>query len=182
MNSHTKSLFSVLNPIYFSFILLNARKRKKRKKTKILKKIEAGELGIDVLPRSREVEYCDRFSKITAMLPADRSTTTISYEDLLKLHMAPVHIDDHELCLMECLMSCSQKQMCRNIRNALIIAEFIKEQLGVKDRLFKTLQKPNVVGSLRENSRLFSLDEMDATPLWAWMVVFSKSVVLTLRT
>ena len=142
---------------------MNARKRKKRKKTKILKKIEAGELGLDVLPRSREVEYCDRFSKITAMLPADRSTTTISYEDLLKLHMAPVHIDDHELCLMECLMSCSQKQMCRNIRNALRIAEFIKEQLGVKDRLFKTLQKPNVVGSLRENSRLFSLDEMDAT-------------------
>ena len=33
--------------------------------------------------------------------------------------------------------------------------------MGEHERLFKTIKKPTVVGSLRENSRLFSLDEID---------------------
>ena len=71
----------------------NVMKRKLEKKQEILENIEFGVLGIDVLPKSKEFEYCDKISMITAMLPRDRKTFTVSYKELLKLHMDPVHVD-----------------------------------------------------------------------------------------
>ena len=132
-------------------------KRKLEKKQEILENIEFGVLGIDVLPKSKEFEYCDKISMITAKLPRDRKTFTVSYEDLLKLHMDPVHVEGM------CDQFCRQQESCRNIRNAIRIAEYIKDELGVRERLFKTIKKPIVIGSLKENTRLFSLDETDVT-------------------
>ena len=131
--------------------------RKLEKKQEILENIEFGLLGIDVLPKSKEFEYSDKISMITAMLPRDRKTFTVSYKELLKLQTDPVHVEGM------CDQFCRQQESCQNIRNAVRIAEYIKDELGVRERLFKTLKKPRVIGSLRENSRLFSLDETDVT-------------------
>ena len=131
-------------------------KRKAEKRQEILENFDFGVLGIDVLPRSNEIDYCEKLHMITAMLPNDRiTTTTVSYKDLLMLHMKPVHIEN------VCNRFCEQEEVCKNIINAVRIAEYIKTEAGVKDRLFKFLKKPAVIGSLRENSRLFSLDEVD---------------------
>ena len=94
---------------------------------------------------------------ISELLPDDRNTTIVTFDDLLEFHVPPVHIDDDELTSLECRQTCSQHEYCGNIKKAVRIAEYIKEQLGVKDDLFKLMKKPMVLGSMRENTKLFSL-------------------------
>ena len=103
------------------------------------------------------MEYSNRLSKIKELLPSDKSSITISYEDLLKFHLPPVHYDDDEMCLLECRTACDQQEYCNIIRKSVRIAEYIQKQIGVKDNLFKFVQKPMVVGSMKENTKLFCL-------------------------
>ena len=131
----------------------------------IVRKMQRRESCLDVIPNSKDIDYTENMSLIKDLLPKDESKAqaTIAYDDLFKFHMPPVHFEDYEMSLRECRTSCIQQESCKNIRNVLRIAEYIKSQLGMQDRLFQTLKKPLVVGSLRENTRLFSLDEMDVT-------------------
>ena len=124
-------------------------------KDRIIKILEAGESSLDVLPNNKDFEYVNRIKMISELLPDDRNTTIVTFDDLLEFHVPPVHIDDDEL--MECRKTCSQPEYCGNIKKAVRIAEYIKEQLGVKDDLFKLMKKPMVLGSMRENTKLFSL-------------------------
>ena len=114
----------------------------------------SGKHGIDVLPRAKDVDYCDKNSQVKALLDGGK-TITVAFDELLKFHMNEVHYGG------ECGQYCLQKESCQNIRKTVRIAEYIKDQLGKQEKLFKFIKKPTVVGSLRENSRLFSLDEID---------------------
>ena len=126
-------------------------------KDRIIKILEAGESSLDVLPNNKDFEYVNRIKMISELLPDDRNTTIVTFDDLLEFHVPPVHIDDDELTSLECRQTCSQHEYCGNIKKAVRIAEYIKEQLGVKDDLFKLMKKPMVLGSMRENTKLFSL-------------------------
>ena len=56
-----------------------------------------------------------------------------------------------------CLSTCEQTEDCSIIRGAHCIARKIVERIGSLDKIFAFLQKPRLVGSLKENSRVFFL-------------------------
>ena len=76
----------------------------------------------------------------------------ISFSKLLNEFKIPkVHYDG------ACSSSCQQKEDCSIIREAQQIAHKIVERIGSMDKIFALLQKPILVGSLKENSRVFFL-------------------------
>ena len=56
-----------------------------------------------------------------------------------------------------CSWSCQQKEDCSIIKGALQVADKIVERIGSMEKIFAFLQKPILVGSLKENSRVFFL-------------------------
>ena len=78
----------------------------------------------------------------------------ISFTKLLAEFKIPVvhyEIEDN------CPSSCEQTEDCSIIRGAHRIAHKIVDRIGSKDKIFSFLQKPILVGSLKENSRVFFL-------------------------
>ena len=56
-----------------------------------------------------------------------------------------------------CPPNCKQTEDCSIIRGAYRIAHKVVERIGTIDKIFAFLQKPILVGSLKENSRVFFL-------------------------
>ena len=76
----------------------------------------------------------------------------ISFTKLLNEFKIPkVHYEGN------CSWSCQQKEDCSIIRGAQQVAHKIVETIGSMDKIFSLLQKPILVGSLKENSRVFFL-------------------------
>ena len=100
-------------------------------------------------------------AKIRALLDAPGITSMVKYEDLLKLKLPPVHYNiGHENKrdvghLVPCPAPCPRPGTCRTMQTPLLIADYIRVQLGKKEKLFENLPPPFVVGSLKENTRLF---------------------------
>ena len=57
----------------------------------------------------------------------------------------------------KCPAKCSIQEDCGVLRSCSDIAKIIVEKLGEKDGLWGLLDKPFVVGSLKEGTRIFSL-------------------------
>ena len=78
----------------------------------------------------------------------------ISFITLLNMFKIPVvHYDIGS----NCPASCEQTEDCSIIRGAHRIAHKVVERIGSMDKIFTFLQKPILVGSLKENSRVFFL-------------------------
>ena len=78
----------------------------------------------------------------------------ISFTSLLTEFKIPeVHYDIDSNCPLDC----EQTEDCFIIRGAHRIAHKIVERIGSMDKIFSFLQKPILVGSLKENSRVFFL-------------------------
>ena len=78
----------------------------------------------------------------------------ISFTKLLaKFKIPEVHygIDSN------CTSNCEQTEDCSIIRGAHRIAHKVVERIKSMDKIFSFLQKPILVGSLKENSRVFFL-------------------------
>ena len=92
-------------------------------------------------------------------------THVVTYEDLLQLKLPPVHYNierDHKRDvghLVPCPTPCPRPATCKTMQTPLLIADYIRVQLGKKEKLFASIPPPLVVGSLKENSRLFFFGE-----------------------
>ena len=78
----------------------------------------------------------------------------ISFNHLLTEFKIPVvhyEIEDN------CPLICNQTDDCSIIRGAHCVAHKVVERIKSFDKIFAFLQKPILVGSLKENSRVFFL-------------------------
>ena len=81
----------------------------------------------------------------------------ISFTTLLNKFKIPVvHYDIDS----QCPLDCEQTEECSIIRGAHCIAHKIVERIKSIDKIFSFLQKPILVGSLKENSRVFFLGKL----------------------
>ena len=92
-------------------------------------------------------------------------THVVTYEDLLQLKIPEDHFNierDNKRDvghLVPCPAPCPRPGTCRTMQTPLLIADYIRVQLGKKEKLFEKLPPPFVVGSLKEKSRLFFFGE-----------------------
>ena len=78
----------------------------------------------------------------------------ISFTSLLsELKIPVVHYDIYS----NCPSNCEKTEDCSMIRGANCIAHKVVEKIKSMDKIFAFLQKPILVGSLKENSRVFFL-------------------------
>ena len=78
----------------------------------------------------------------------------VSFTKLLSEFKIPeVHYDIDS----NCPSSCEQTEDCSIIRGAYHIAQKVVERIGSMDKIFTFIEKPILVGSLKENSRVFFL-------------------------
>ena len=75
----------------------------------------------------------------------------ISFEEIMQYHKKDVHYK------RKCPRDCHQKEHCNVMRKCFQFSEKIVHELRSRDGLLRHLQKPFVVGSLKEGTRLFSL-------------------------
>ena len=134
-----------------------------RKVTKILAMIRPGSYDIDIdlyveslkthinkcvldkMPKSKEFEFDS--TKSTQLLKIDQS-----YKSLLEsFKIQEIHYKT------KCDRGCRQKDKCEIARKACQVAEYIVEELRTADRLFNFVESPFVVGSTKENSKIFSM-------------------------
>ena len=81
----------------------------------------------------------------------------IPFSRLLKEFMIPeVHYDIKS----KCPSSCNQQENCEMIREAYKVAHTIVDKLRSRDPLLAYLGEPILVGSLKENSRVFHLGKL----------------------
>ena len=81
----------------------------------------------------------------------------IPFSKLLKEFMIPeVHYDIKS----KCPSSCSQQENCEMIKGAYKVAHTIVDKLKSTDSLLAYLREPILVGSLKENSRVFHLGKL----------------------
>ena len=79
----------------------------------------------------------------------------IAFTKLLTEFKIPVVHYDYDIG--KCPLDCEQTEDCSIIRAAHRIAHKVVEKIKSMDKIFSFLQKPMLVGSLRENSRVFFL-------------------------
>ena len=78
----------------------------------------------------------------------------VSFASLLTEFKIPVvHYDIDS----NCPLNCEQTDDCSIIRGAHHLAHKVVERIKSMDKIFSFLQKPILVGSLKENSRVFFL-------------------------
>ena len=98
------------------------------------------------MPKSKEFEFDS--TKSTQLLKIER----ISFVNLLNdFKIQEIHYNS------ECNLGCHQKDKCVIARKACQVAEYIVEKLRSADRLFKFVESPFVVGSTKENTKIFSM-------------------------
>ena len=84
------------------------------------------------------------------------SQNFVSYKQLKTLHVAEVQYE------AECHNQCKQRITCQRIRETVRFVKMIASKLGQRNPLLQDMGVL-VVGSLKENSRAFHIDEVDIT-------------------
>ena len=111
---------------------------------------------LNLVPKSEEFPYLRTMDQVLSLLDGNDS---ISFEDLLaNLRMPEVHYKcgDGD----ECPSDCQQKEKCEIVRQTVQFVKLVTGKLGEKYPLFKDLSGA-LVGSLKENTRCFGIDEVD---------------------
>ena len=97
------------------------------------------------MPKSKEFEFDS--TKSTQLLQMEKS-----YNILLEaFKIQEIHYKT--ICDLEC----GQKEKCKIARKACQVAEYIVKDLRTADRLFNFVESPFVVGSTKENTKIFSM-------------------------
>lgn len=120
----------------------------------------------DQVPKSVEVEYNRNMDEILALIEKD---DFVSYDQLKNLHVAEVHYET------ECNDCCKQKTTCERIRETVRLVEMIARKLGQINPVFENMGVL-VVGSLKEKSRTFHVDEVDMTLTLADEMSFDENL------
>ena len=102
----------------------------------------------DKIPKSKEFDFDQTKSKKLLEMICERGHVT--FKDLLcKYKIDVIHYDG------ECDPQCSQKRFCDFSRKSCHIAKWIVKDLQSSDRLFNLVNKPFVVGSTKEQTKIF---------------------------
>ena len=80
----------------------------------------------------------------------------VTFKDLLgKYKIDVIHYNS------ECDSECSQKKFCDFSRKSYDIGKWIVKDLQSSDRLFKLVDSPFVVGSTKEQTKIFSIGKFN---------------------
>ena len=80
----------------------------------------------------------------------------VTFKDLIgKFKIDMIHYD------RECDSECSQKEFCDFSRKSCDIGKWIVKDLQSSDRLFKLVDSPVVVGSTKEQTKIFSIGKFN---------------------
>ena len=102
------------------------------------------------MPKSKEFELDS--TKANQLLKIKK----ISFQNLLNnFKIQEIHYKSE--FNPRCLLRCHQKDKCYIAKKACQVAEYIVEKLRSADRLFKFVESPFVVGSTKENTKIFSM-------------------------
>ena len=118
------------------------------------------------IPRHEEYLYGDVMDNIICLVHNAKkelisSKRLINYETLLEnLHVPPVHYNREDI--ESCDEKCSQKSICRRVRDVTGLLEQILTKMSEVFPIFKDVATI-VVGSLKEGTKLGGVDEADVT-------------------
>ena len=103
------------------------------------------------MPKSKEYTSSPKTDELLEIL-SDSDNGTVTYHELLKKFKVP---DIHYNC--DCPSSCQEKDSCNMARKALKISRFIVKALNSRDCFSNLVDSPFVVGSTKEQTKVFSL-------------------------
>ena len=113
---------------------------------------------LDKMPKSKEFELVS--TKSTHLLQMNAS-----YKNLLAaFKIQEIHYEK------KCDLGCSQKEKCEIARKACQVAEYIVKDLRTADSLFKYVERPFVVGSTRENTKIFCIGRFNVVKLFCTLL------------
>ena len=108
----------------------------------------------DKIPKSKEFEFDQTKSKKLLEMICEKGHVT--FKDLLgKYKIDVIHYN------RECDPKCSQKMFCNISRKSCDIGKWIVKDLQSSDRLFKLVDSPFVVGSTKEQTKIFSIGKFN---------------------
>ena len=100
------------------------------------------------MPKSKEFEF--HSTKSTQLIKMEKS-----YGFLLSaFKIQEIHYKT------KCDLECGQKEKCEIARKACKVAEHIVNDLRTADRFFDFVESPFVVGSTKENTKIFSMGRL----------------------
>ena len=106
------------------------------------------------MPKSKEFELDS--TKSNKLLKIKKT----SFENLLNdFKIQEIHYKS------ECNLRCHQKDKCYIAREACEVAKYIVKDLRTADRLFEFVESPFVVGSTKENTKIFSMGKFNVVKL-----------------
>ena len=114
--------------------------------------------------KSDEFRYNDEMLKLSPLL---LSPGPVLFSSLLEsLHILKVHAGPQEGNLGDwgdCPGDCSQKEQCIHIREVFHLLAKVVEEMGHINKVFQIGKgrSPSIVGSMKEGTRTFSIDEID---------------------
>ena len=125
------------------------------KKEKLKAAIEDKTADIfDLVPKSEEFSYTEEVQKVVNLIGPDDK---ICFDKLITaIHIPPVHYDK------DCPGDCAIQEQCQHFREVVKLVEHIKNKLGERHPIFKGMNQ-TVVGSMKEQTRIMNLDEVDIT-------------------
>ena len=97
------------------------------------------------MPKSKEFEF-----------DSTKSTQLIEMKKSYKMLLSAFKIQEIHY-KTKCDLECGQKEKCEIAKKACKVAEYIVEDLRTADRLFNFVESPFVVGSTKENTKIFSI-------------------------
>ena len=107
------------------------------------------------IPKSREFKYNYEMGRFRRLL---ESKSYVTFEALLEaLHMPPTHTES------DCPQDCQQSSQCSMLRETYHMVRIIVATMGKINPIFNLGKDrhPSLVGSLKEGTRCFFLDELD---------------------
>ena len=110
---------------------------------------------LEILPKSVEFRYNNEMIHVRPLL---QSGAHVPFTTLLDaLHLPEAHPD------RKCPTDCVQKDQCSKVQQAFHLVKMIVSEMGEIDPVFKLGKgrHPSIVGSLKEGTRCFFLNELD---------------------
>ena len=115
---------------------------------------------LNSIPKDVEFVYNDKMEKLKPLI----TSSTVTFTKLLEeLSVPPVHVgqnEDSNEDWKQCPFMCTSQTSCLRTREILDLVKIIVKKLGERNPVFKGIHL-SIVGSLRENTRVFFNDECD---------------------
>ena len=113
---------------------------------------------LTLIPKTKEFQYFNEIDKIRKLIQENENEneSILTFDKLLeRLHVKDVHYE-----VKECPSNCEQKLKCQAIRESLILIKYLLKEASKEYPIFENTAV-QIVGSLKEGSKINELDEAD---------------------